>query len=436
MSYSIESLGLRTLQIDENNPRFPPTKSQEEAIAQMLDYIPDKILAIARDISKNDLNPLVTPGVLTTEDGRNIVKDGNRRITAIKLMMDPSLIKGNDELKRKFAKIGAGIDRSKYKYITCAVFDDVLEIDHWVELNHQNNTSGIGHEDWGAIPKMRDSRNRGKTVPVLELYEIAKKNSVVVNEDSFPISTFERLVKSKGFRDLTGWKMEGDHLSISITEDEFVKGLVEVLKDLTDKKSPDYIDSRAINDVKGISNYIESKKEEGFFKGSGEGGHIQIESVAANPPKGVKKKRTRSGVITLIAKDTPWTIDNPRIRDLFDELRSMSVEAHPNAVSVLFRAFVEISTKYYADCNNISDIHLGGRINKISEYLYKKGKISEDVKRAVKSTVSKSDGVTNLNEDLNQYGHNYTLNPTPHALSLVFNSIKPLFDAMFGENKP
>lgn len=103
MSYYIESLGLKTLEIDENNPRFPPTESQDEAIRQMLDYIPEKIIAIARDISKNGLNPLVTPAILTTEDGKNIVKDGNRRITAIKLMMDPNLTK-NPELKRKFEK--------------------------------------------------------------------------------------------------------------------------------------------------------------------------------------------------------------------------------------------------------------------------------------------------------------------------------------------
>ncbi len=431
MSYSIESLGLRTLEVDENNPRFPPTESQDEAIRQMLDYIPEKIIAIARDISKNGLNPLVTPAVLTTEDGKNIVKDGNRRITAIKLMMDPSLTK-DPELRRKFEKIGANINRSDFKFISCAVFNDEEEVDHWIKLNHQNNLSGIGHEDWGAIPKMRDSRNHGKVVPVLEMYEMTQKKIPNLDEDVFPISTFERLVKSKDFKGLTGWKLEGNSISVDMPKDVFINGLVEVFNDLTNRKSVDFIDSRSINNTRGIKEYIGNKTEKGFFKKS-KSDVISIGSTNIKLPKGKQKTRTRKGVVTLITKDTAWIIENPRLNDLFEELKSISVESHPNVVSILLRAFVEMSTKWYAINNGAEDNHLDKRMVKIADKLYAQGKITDEARKAVKSTVNKDDGVADLNQDLNQYGHNYLLNPTSAAVVSVFNSIKPMFDAMFNQ---
>lgn len=280
---------------------------------------------------------------------------------------------------------------------------------------------------------MRDSRNHGKVVPVLEMYEMTQKRIPNLDEDGFPISTFERLVKSKDFKDLTGWKLEGNNISVDMPKDVFINGLVEVFNDLTNRKSVDFIDSRSINNTKGIKEYISNKTEKGFFKKS-ISDNIPIGSTDIKLTKG--KQKTRKGVITLIPKDTAWIIENPRLNDLFEELRSISVESHPNAVSILLRAFVEMSTKWYANNNGAEDIHLDKRITKIADKLYTQGKITDETRKSVKSTVNKDDGVANLNQDLNQYGHNYLLNPTSAAVISLFNSIKPMFDAMFNQEQP
>ncbi|AGI47375.1 hypothetical protein TALC_00366 [Thermoplasmatales archaeon BRNA1] len=265
-NFMVEKLGLQTLVIDVDNPRFPQTSSEQEAIDVMLSRIPDKILAMARDIAKHGLNPSTVPVVFATDDGKYIVKDGNRRITSLKVLMNPKLAK-DANLRKKFEKIQ--FDRSDFKYINCVVFDDESAADHWVELNHQNDSTGIGHQDWGAIPKMRDARNHGKSVPVLEMFEMVQRAEPTIDEDNFTITTLNRVVGNKRFKELTGLKVVGNNFTINIPEKDFVNCLVEISKDISDANRPDHIDSRIANSSAEVVEYLEKKVKAGFFENTG-----------------------------------------------------------------------------------------------------------------------------------------------------------------------
>mgnify|MGYP000016985859 CR=1 FL=1 len=429
MTFFEESLGLNTLLLDQNNPRFPPTSSQSEAINQMLDMIPEKLIKIAEDIAVRNLNPTVKILVYSGPNG-NIVKDGNRRVTAIKLLMNPKLA-NNKKYRNRFEKISTNIQRSDFKYIPCVVSDDEEEIDQWVQLNHQSNNSGIGHENWSSISKMRDQRNHGEIVPALELYEMVKDHFIELKDDDFPITTFQRVIQNSDFKKRTGLKIDNGTISFDMPEETFKAGISKIIEDLIDENCEDHIDSRSINDTEGLKIYLDKLSSKGFFK-PGESSTINIENVPRVKTQTDKiSKTTKKRQNTLIPKEIDWNIDNVRIDDLYRELKTISVQAHPNTVSVLFRVFMETSSKWYADKHGIEKIHLDERLKAIAKDLRTKGKISEDAKRSVDITTTHEDPTVAFNQELNQYGHNYELNPSPESLVANFNSVKSLLEAIF-----
>ena len=425
--HSTERLGLNTLELDLENPRFPRTASQEEAIGSMLERIPNKILAMAKSIAEGGLNPSTLPIVFATEDGRHIVKDGNRRVTAMKLLMNPKLAKDAD-VRRKFEKIK--FDRADLKYVECVVFYDEGAADRWVELNHQSNHSGEAHEDWDPIPKMRDARNHGISVPVLDMFEMAQKAEPSIDE-SLSISTLDRIVSSKHFKELTGWRLDGDQLIFNMPEGDFIKCLVEIALDIADKDRSDHIDSRGTNKSEEIAAYLSKKKEEGLFGNVGTPSSVPI-IVGGRGGKRGGTKKTKKPTSTLILKDVDWSVDSPRIMDLLDEMKLLSVNAHPNVISVVFRAFMEMFTKWFCDHNDMKcGMHLDQRMKDIAKFLYNEGEIKDDCRRATKEILERMDNAYNFNEELNQFGHNYELNPTPDSLISVFNSVRCLLNGMF-----
>lgn len=428
MSYMEQKVGLNILKIDEHNPRFPPVSSQEEAIDQMLAEIPEKVIAIARDIARNKLNPTVKPAVFVNQMGEYIVKDGNRRITAIKILFNPKLVK-DEKLKRRFEKLTTVMNRPALRYISCVVFDNENEVDHWVEVNHLNDNTGVGHEDWSALAKMRAEKERGKNISEYELYVLIDPKSLKINDDDFSITTFGRIVKSKAFKDLTGWKCENNQMFSDVPKDEFIKGLSEIALDIYNPKRPDHVNSRAMNGKVEIEKYLDKKKQQGLFP---KGQPSVIGPIGSLPARNRKSspRRKRRTTVNLIPKEN-WTTGYPRIDDLLTELQTLSLEAHPNAVAVLFRAYIEILSQWFADQNDIQKIHLDQRLSAMADFLYLKGKLSDDAKRSVKVTVANKDDVINFCEELNQFGHNYVLNPAPGALINVFNSISPLLKAVY-----
>jgi hypothetical protein len=88
--WPIEDAGLADISLDLRNVRIPRDDIDESAIASYLVEAED-LLGLARDILRDGYLDNEIP-VVTYEDGRLVVLEGNRRITALKAIHDPSLI--------------------------------------------------------------------------------------------------------------------------------------------------------------------------------------------------------------------------------------------------------------------------------------------------------------------------------------------------------
>jgi hypothetical protein len=133
-----QEIDLMNLFINIENPRFEMVGNQRDAINIMLEDQRDKLIKLAEDIVDNGLNPseliIVTPH--ETDDSRFVVMEGNRRITALKLLSTPELIpeKYKSMLKR-FKQLRDSFLRHPIEKVPSVIFDNVEQAYRWIKLN-------------------------------------------------------------------------------------------------------------------------------------------------------------------------------------------------------------------------------------------------------------------------------------------------------------
>lgn len=158
-----KNIKINKLLLDVNNPRFPDSAdNQRDAISKMLDIQSDKIINLAEDIINNGLDPSENILVYESEDeqGFYVVAEGNRRITALKLLSSPELAP-NEKLRKIFDKMQHTLKSEINSVDNCVIFDDD-SYEHWVNMKHTGQNAGIGRVDWTAPEKARHMARSGK----------------------------------------------------------------------------------------------------------------------------------------------------------------------------------------------------------------------------------------------------------------------------------
>ena len=102
-----KTICVTNLFLDLDNFRFEHQNSQRDAINQMVEAYHDELYQLAVDILNIGLNPMDSPYVIPhpTDEKKYIVIEGNRRITTLKLLLNPKLIDDSHlSLRKKFIK--------------------------------------------------------------------------------------------------------------------------------------------------------------------------------------------------------------------------------------------------------------------------------------------------------------------------------------------
>lgn len=148
MSILYKTIPVTEIFLDEKNPRSPSVADQREAIRAMLDDQEDQLVNLARDICESGLDP--TKRLLVfEEEGRLVDGDGNRRLTALKILETPPLASSHPNLQRKFEAL-----RNTYKKypreVDCVVLKSRGAAHHWIEINHGGRLDGRGQIPWNS----------------------------------------------------------------------------------------------------------------------------------------------------------------------------------------------------------------------------------------------------------------------------------------------
>jgi hypothetical protein len=167
-----ENLPVDSLYLDLNNNRTVHQKNETQAINTMIAVSPDRFWSLLESIINDGY--LLTDNIIVLQSGdKIIVKEGNRRVAALKIIFN--LINGveiPDFYREKIEKLSDEW-KAENKQIPCTIFQktESQQVERMVSLIHAKGEKA-GREKWTAVATARYARDQNKQPePALDLLE-------------------------------------------------------------------------------------------------------------------------------------------------------------------------------------------------------------------------------------------------------------------------
>ena len=138
----------------------------------------------------------------------------------------------------------------------------------------------------------------------------------------------------------------------------------------------------------------------------------------------------------LIPASCVLEIYEPKINNIYHELKSLHLDDGTNALGVLFRVFLETSLDYYANKFGLQfekKLKLSGKIVKITEDLKKKGFTKSQLKN-IRSVTRKGYAILSI-DYFHEYVHSFKTNPSPIDLIYKWENLQEFFEILWEEIK-
>ncbi|MFT7088213.1 MAG: hypothetical protein ACJAZX_001668 [Rickettsiales bacterium] len=429
--------------VNPENFRFDPVKNEQEAIDLMLGKKSTECLKLAQHIIDHGLDQSKDTRVIQ-KDKIFLVLDGNRRITTIKCLYKPSLIK-NDLLRSKFENLHNLFIKNPIKNISCFTYEDEAAASIWIGLDHTGKNGGIGQDSWETESQKRFDLKYGKNkqLPIsMQAIDLLKKNGITVDEKSIKLTTSDRVLSNPEIRK--------DYLGIDL-----IKGKLEFIanKDESLKRLKIFFDKIAKTKVGEV--YNDDKRQEFREKLFGEN-KLQINPAKIpqlfdnNETTQNDKKITESSKNIyptlrsippstarsyLIPRDCVLKIGENRINNIYNELKNkLDINLVPNAVGVLFRVFLEVSLDYYAKYNGFEfakDVTISQKISKITQEMLKREIANQSQLKNIGKVATKDNGILSI-DSFHGYLHCFETHPSPDDLKIKWDSLRVFFTILWG----
>lgn len=169
------------LVIDDENPRFEAVSCEDDALFSILTDqrigSGNKILNLARDIAVHGLNAselLIVSPIEGTNTYR--VREGNRRVTAIKLSLFSERIPEDfRKLVPLFEELADAMQA--HRLVECCVCDNEQEIRRLLLLRHGGESNGVGTVKWNSVQTARfNEKGNPQTARALSFVDHLKED--------------------------------------------------------------------------------------------------------------------------------------------------------------------------------------------------------------------------------------------------------------------
>ena len=480
--YSSETLNLSKLVVNQDNPRFPePQENQRAAINTMLRLQQDKLIQLATDICERGLDPtervLVVPSI--EYEGRFKVLEGNRRITALKILHENGLI--DDEKTKAVISRLAKTAQSLPQTIECAVLEDEADSEHWVSLKHTGQNSGKGRVEWQTTEKERFKASLGKESYTNQFY------TYLMSEDMFEDmrADIKRLVKPTNIGRLLGdphvrkcLNLEpiNGFLFCKISKEQFFDKCYVLVNEMLGNGAIENFRVQNIFYKEDRSGLMSKLRINEFFtglrdkpwkisepqkyqeetpnsqtqgsetqqSGSEKSRNANQESTSTttdttkpdNKETGSRKHRPEnSDRNKLISQYFTLKIESQKCNEIFKELKTklVPIEPYKYSISVMIRIFLDLSVSYFIEhrvpkAKRVKCQGLHEKIVFVSNYLRDNDELAPSQATAVQTF---SSSVTGRTGDLQQYVHNESFQPEKSKLIAEWDNFSPLFRAIW-----
>ena len=447
-----QPISIGNLLLDLSNYRIVKQKSQKDARDAIITEQGRKLVNLAKDIIENGLNPFDLPLVVDAEDGNSsyIVIEGNRRLTAINLVLKPEQAEGT-AVFASFKKLNREHADAIPKVIECMIAPSKKAGLIWINRKHQSGMEGAGTEPWTAMAKARADEEQG--VPRADLDAV---NFVLTNENlepeirtvligsNFNLTSLKRLVETKEVQSAAGFSMQAGRLVTDQDENRMRGFFTDIVKAIATGKH---------NGEKFTERNIDSQEKRLEFAEHYLAKHPKAKKAAsswqiAGVPQQSKKKTT-----TPSKKGTPSTDDQvnliPRkfrlelpagkINDIFIELKELDATKRRHAVSVLVRVFFEFTLENYLQKHSIT-LPVDKNGNPKDSFINKLIVVKD---HAVASKLMTKKELIPINtachdadsflapSTLNAYVHSQWMNPDPTRLKLTWASFQLFIERLW-----
>ena len=433
----IALLSLPDLLIDTENPRLPqPNVGQRDALRAFASHEPGKLIALAKDIVGYGLNPTELSIVMPFNDDlrRYIILEGNRRLTALKALENPEWLVGAmpptsvDEMR----SLARQYQENPIESLQCIVVADREEARHWMELRHtggQNNGASV--VPWGSDDAARFRARSGNFefhTQALNLLEDAGQLTPAERR-KVKATSLKRLLGTPEVRAKLGIESRDGKLAIVGDEKRVVKALKHVVNDLETLKVKDiYTQDKRIA-------YADALPSSVVVPPLGKGSTAVV--VAGKRFVVVGKPITTSAPPRdkLIPSRFALNITEPRVQDIARELKKLSLSQYPNAVSVLFRVFVELSVDNYITTKKLSGIAVSDvlykKIDGVCNDLVSRQKLTTQQAKPVRRAAAKDSFLAPSINMMHGYVHCPYIFPAPGDLRASWDSLQSFILAVW-----
>jgi len=384
MSVQTRSLTVKTgsLLLDSKNTRIPEDRRSEDQRSLVQELLEaEDVKGIATSIAKLGLFPNERLIVIPSNTGRNfVVLEGNRRLAAIKLLMNPGLAPTEHQVTY-FRRLSEKADLPALGKTEVTIFPDrvaaapVISSLHigeskkrWSSLQQARfyrelveeglTPEEIAEREAGGVT-LADIRNYLKSEKVhrvaltLDLDDETRKK---VDDSRFPLTTLDRFLESKTGRNFLGIEAdEKDGFKGVVHPDRFKAVLKHVVTDIANAKGL----TRRINTDEDIARYVEDASAK--IPKTPMRGAFDVASLFAKPgdtgtttgnqvQPTQRPARTPKPSTSIVPRGFACNSTNDRVRAIFGELKSTRISDHRNSTGVMVRVLIDIALWHFYEC--------------------------------------------------------------------------------------
>lgn len=456
---------VKNLALDLGNFRTVKQADERSAIDAMISTSPDRFWALTESLLDDGYLP--TESVIVLRDGARklTVKEGNRRIAALKLIhkIEPlSAFDVPDDIEKRIKAVTPSWRRDNAT-VPCTVYDvgDAAIVDRIVTLAHGKGEKA-GRDQWNAVARARHNRGiNGATesaLDLLEKYLQDGKNLTPTQKarwsGAFPLSVLaeamKRLAPRLGFASAT--VLAGHYPNVkhrdgleSIIHDV---GLEQLGFDGIRNRDADFGVAYGLPAVK-LATGVAKRKAGGRGAGKKPGATNGATAAATQRKQAAAQKAIATGdpraVKRLFQDFEPRGKKRDKLVALKDEIVTLDLRKTPLAFCFVLRSMFELSAKAYCADHAASggpstmkgsgeERHLVDVLRDITTHLTKgpTGKADKETVKQLHGAITelaKPEGILSVTS-MNQLIHNPRFSVATSDLAVVAANIFPLLEAM------
>jgi hypothetical protein len=331
-----KDIAVKDLSLWDENARFSDqyfNLSEEELLKYFLSS-KFQVLKLAGEMERDADLPQLEKIVVWRFGDRSVVLEGNRRIAAYKLLVNPKLA-GSQE--SKFAKIGSKIGIPEDFEVECLVTEDLEQGYRFIERKHLNKNNEVS---WGSNEIAHHKERRGKAgekelirvgiTKVVNDLKLANELKEAVLGPGY-VTTFWRLTGQTPAQQFFGFSF-GDDKKLKIKDSDFDKKLKVIVWDvLKNGQHNGKLFSRLNNQE--ILSYLKNISDKDYGRASQE-----IKEAES-------KKQTDLFGKASIETNYNFRIQKTPVTKTANELFGRTLSLQSGKVNDLYRALMDIDKK-------------------------------------------------------------------------------------------